>query len=297
MEEQGLLLKGVGGFYTVRTQAGELVECKARGRFRKDGITPLCGDRVTFLRQKEGLALLSEILPRRNVLVRPPVANITQLIIVLSAAKPKPDLMLLDKLLLCAGLLNIKPVIALNKCELAEESEILALQKAYEGCCEVLAVSAHTGLGIDVLSDRLGAEGETSCFAGQSAVGKSSLLNALLPGLDLPVGGLARKTDRGRHTTRHAQLWEYRQGYVLDTPGFSLLELPDPPPEQEEIDRAYPEFQDAPTLCRFAGCSHISEPDCGVKALLKEGRLSRARYERYVQLAQQMQEMRKHRYD
>lgn len=295
--EEGLILKGVGGFYTLRTPEGELVECKARGRFRKDGVTPLCGDRATFERQREGLAFITELLPRKNALLRPPVANLTQLIVVLSAAAPKPDLLLCDKLLLWAGLLGIRPLIVVNKSELGEQVNLEALRKDYAPCCEVLFVSAKTGMGLSELGDRLGGKGEISCFAGQSAVGKSSLLNGLLPGLDLPTGDLARKTERGRHTTRHAQLLTYRAGAVLDTPGFSLLELPDPPPEQEALDRAYPEFGDAPARCRFAGCSHVSEPDCGVKALLAEGRLGRGRYERYIEITEQIREMRKHRYD
>ncbi len=295
--EEGLLLKGVGGFYTVRTPGGEMVECKARGRFRKDGVTPLCGDRVLFARQKEGYALLAEILPRKNALIRPPVANITQLVIVLSASAPKPDFLLCDKLLLCAALYHIRPLVVLNKCEQADAGVQQALRDEYANCCETLCVSAHTGTGMEILCGKLGKQGEISCFAGQSAVGKSSLLNALLPELHLPVGDLARKTERGRHTTRHAQLWPYGQGAVLDTPGFSLLELPDPPPSQEELDRAYPEFGDGPQRCRFAGCSHITEPGCGVKELLEQGRLSKGRYQRYTEICQQFQEMRKHQYD
>ncbi len=295
--EEGIILKGVGGFYTVRALDGSLEQCKARGRFRKDGITPLCGDRVLFLRQREGDALISEILPRKNALLRPPVANITKLLIVLSAAAPKPDLMLCDKLLLWAGIMDVSPLIVVNKCELAKKGYIDALKREYEGAFPVLPVSAHTGEGLDALRAHLSQKDAVSCFAGQSAVGKSSLLNRLLPGLDLPTGGLARKTDRGKHTTRHAQLWEYGQGAVLDTPGFSLLELPDPPPTQESLNRLYPEFGDAPQRCRFAGCSHKSEPDCGVKELLATGVLPPGRYERYQELLDTIEELRRHRYD
>lgn len=297
MAEEGLILKGIGGFYTLRTKSGGLIECKARGRFRKDKVTPLCGDHALFTRQREGHAFITEILPRRNALTRPPAANLTELVIVLAATTPKPDLLLADKLLLSAALLGITPLLLINKSDLAEEAAIQAIEADYASCCEVLSVSAKTGKGIAALSARLAREGSVACFAGQSAVGKSSLLNALLPGLDLPTGDLSRKTDRGKHTTRHAELHPFGAGAVLDTPGFSLLELPDPPPEQEALDRAYPEFGDAPAKCRFAGCAHISEPDCAVKALLEEGKLGPGRYARYIEIAEQIREMRKHRYD
>lgn len=293
MQETGLLLKGVGGFYTVLTQNGEEVTCQARGHFRHEGLSPVCGDHVQFERQQEGHAALVGILPRRNLLLRPQVANIDQIVIVLSASAPKPDLLLCDKLLLQAAPLSIEPLIVINKCDEAEQAAVEEITAEYAPHYRTLTLSAHSGAGVELLSDALA--GQVSCFAGQSAVGKSSLLNALLPALHLPVGGLARRTDRGRHTTRHAELWPYRGGAVLDTPGFSLLEVS--ALDQDALNRAYREFGDAPDRCRFAACSHRTEPDCAVKLLLREGKLSPGRYARYKELAEQFEQMRKHLYD
>lgn len=293
MHEQGLLLKGIGGYYTVRLENGEEVTAQARGRFRHEGLSPICGDQVLIERQQEGHAALSEILPRRNLLVRPQVANIDQLVIVLSASRPKPDLLLCDKLMIQAVSLQIAPLIVINKCDEGEREAIRQIETAYAPHVETLALSARTGEGLNQLRRALA--GKISCFAGQSAVGKSSLLNALLPGLSLLVGGLARRTDRGKHTTRHVELWPYEGGAVLDTPGFSLLELT--ALNQDALNAAYPEFGDAPTRCRFAACSHRTEPECAVKALLAEGTISPGRYERYVELCTQFEELRKNRYN
>lgn len=290
--EHGLILKGVGGFYTVRVDSGEQLVAKARGRFRQQGISPLCGDEVMIERQQEGDAAIVEILPRKTELVRPPVANIDQLVIVLSVSSPKPDLMLADKLLLSAAQRSIAPLLLFNKSDTASAAQAQVLFEQYAGHYPTLIVSAHTKAGLKALGNAL--SGHISCFAGQSAVGKSSLLNALLPDLALPVGGMARRTGRGRHTTRHVELWPYRGGLVLDTPGFSLLELH--LMDQNALNCAYAEFQNAPADCRFAACTHRSEPDCAVKALLEQGALHPERYRRYVQIVNEVEEMRKNRY-
>jgi ribosome biogenesis GTPase len=293
MQEQGLLLKGVGGFYTLRTPEGEEVTAQARGRFRREGLSPVCGDRVLFERQQEGHAAIVEILPRRNLLIRPPVANIDQIVIVLSVSAPKPDLLLCDKLLLQAVPMGIEPLIALNKCDEEDDGASESIRAEYAPHFQTIMLSAHSMEGVEELGCAL--QDKVSCFAGQSAVGKSSLLNALLPALDLPVGGLARRTERGKHTTRHAELWPYRGGAVLDTPGFSLLELS--LIDQQTLDSAYREFGDAPKNCRFAACSHRTEPGCAVRELVESGGMSRGRYARYVELLLQFEEMRRHIYD
>ena len=293
MQEQGLLLKGVGGYYTVRLEHDEEVTAQARGRFRHEGLSPVCGDHVLIERQQEGHAALVEILPRKNILIRPQVANIDQLVIVLSASRPKPDLLLCDKLVLQAIPLSIAPLLVINKCDEGDARAVEEIRREYAPHVDTLALSARTGEGLKPLRHAL--SNKINCFAGQSAVGKSSLLNALLPGLGLLVGGLARRTDRGKHTTRHVELWPYEGGAVLDTPGFSLLELS--ALEQETLDAAYPEFGDAPARCRFAACSHRTEPGCAVKELLTEGTLSPGRYARYVELCTQFEELRKNKYN
>jgi len=291
MMEYGLLIKGVGSFYEVLTEAGDTVTCKARGTFRREGITPTVGDRVRIERQERGYAQLAEILPRKNVLVRPAVANVDQLMIVVSASVPSPDWLLLDRLIIAATFLGVKPIPVLNKVDAADTDVQNAFINDYRAF-DTLTVSAKTGEGIFELNEQL--RDKVTCFAGQSAVGKSSILNRILPDLHLETGGLSRKTDRGRHTTRHAELWPYLGGAVLDTPGFSLFETECL--DQEQLDACYPEFKNA-APCRFPGCMHVTEPGCGVKPLLDSGELTSLRYARYVEIAKEYQTRRKHRYD
>ena len=287
---EGSIIKGVGGFYYVSTTQG-ILTCKAKGTFRREGITPVVGDRVRVTAHRSGYAQIDEILPRRNLLVRPAVANIDRLLIVLSAHLPEPDWLLCDKLIVQAKLNQIEPVMILNKADEADPSIREAFGRDYILFPRIV-VSALSGEGLQGLKDAI--TGKICCFAGQSAVGKSSLMNALLPELELPVGELTRKTDRGKHTTRHAQLWPCFGGALLDTPGFSLYE----PESFDErlLQDCYPEFAQA-APCRFPGCMHISEPGCGVKELLLDGRLSPTRYERYVEIAKDFTFRRKHQYD
>ncbi len=291
MTERGLLIKGVGSFYEVLTESGETVTSKARGAFRREGLVPTVGDHVLIERKEQGYAQLCEILPRKNLMVRPPVANVDQLLIVVSAGVPEPDWLLLDRLIIAAKRMGITPVPVLNKIDDASAAIAQTFAAEYRAF-DTLSVSAVSKEGLDRLRERM--RGKVTCFAGQSAVGKSSLLNALIPDLDLETGDLSRKTDRGRHTTRHAELWPFEGGAVLDTPGFSMFETDCL--EQDELDACYPEFANA-SPCRFPGCMHISEPDCGVKPLLASGTLSKGRYERYCEIAQEFKYRRKHRYD
>ena len=289
---QGRIIKGIGGFYNVLLEDGTIVTCKARGRFRNEGVTPMVGDQVEVSFHETGFAAMDDILPRKNALLRPPVANIDLLVIVLSASIPKPDFLLADKLLIQAKTLQIEPLLVLNKMDSAKPEITDEFLRDYAAFHTLLASSA-TGEGIDALKQAL--TNRVSCFAGQSAVGKSSLLNALFPELALETGGLAKKTDRGKHTTRQAELWPYLGGAVLDTPGFSLFEMSEL--EQSALDASYPEFAGVTSECRFAGCRHVAEPDCAVKALLQTGKLSQGRYARYIEIQAEIEDKRKHRYD
>ena len=293
MLQRGRIIKGIGGFYTVALADGTHVTCKARGRFRKDGITPMVGDLADVQPQPDGHWAMETILPRKNQLLRPPVSNVDQLVIVAAASVPKPDWLLVDKLIVQAAMLGIAPILVLNKVDEQDEQLYETCLADYAPHFPVYEVSAVSGEGLDALSDAL--SGRVSCFAGQSAVGKSSLLNVLLPELSLETGELAKKTDRGRHTTRHAELWPYRGGAVLDTPGFSLFELS--LMTQEQLNACYPEFGVAPGRCRFPGCAHRSEPDCAVKELLTIGTLSSNRYDRYVELNKEIEQRRRTQYD
>lgn len=293
MQDQiGRIIRGIGGFYDVLLGDGSVRTCKARGRFRNEHVVPMVGDLVSISIPETGYASVDDLLPRKNALLRPPVSNIDQLVIVVSASVPKPDWLLADKLLLQAHLLGVQPLLLLNKIDVADDSIVAEFEADY-AAFQTLLVSSRTGE--ELLALKAALTGKISAFAGQSAVGKSSLLNALFPELALETGELAKKTDRGKHTTRQAELWPLLGGAVLDTPGFSLFELEEIP--QEALDAAWPELKGASEHCRFAGCRHIKEPDCAVKALLDSGSLTQARYARYIEISQEIEQRRKHRYD
>lgn len=289
---EGILIKGIGSFYEVLTADEKKVTCKARGVFRKHGLTPTIGDHVRVEPQPQGYALLKEILPRKNILVRPPVANIDRIFIVVAATVPEPDWLLMDQMIIQAKKLGIIPIPVMNKTEDADISVLQQFLSDYRVFAP-LCVSAKSGDGLDSLREKM--VGAVTCLAGQSAVGKSSILNSLFPNLNLATGDLSEKTERGRHTTRHAELLPFHNGAVLDTPGFSLFDTE--VLEQNELDACYPEFQSIPFRCRYPGCMHDSEPDCGVKALLESGGISKNRYERYLIIANEHKNRRKHRYD
>lgn len=289
---KGTILRGVGGLYTVHSDAGEEYVLRARGRFRREGITPLVGDFVMFTPgQGEEHGWLDEILPRISQSLRPPVANISLQILVV-APEPTPDLLLIDRLLVYAEQSGFEAVLCVNKCDLDRAlAPEIARQYAASGL-PVLPVSAKTGEGLDTLRERM--RGELSCMAGQSAVGKSTLLNALL-GLDLKTGGLSEKIRRGKHTTRHAELLEVDGMTVLDTPGFSLLAL-DAGMAPETLQDWYPEFAARTADCRFQPCLHDREPDCAVQAAVAAGDIDKNRYERYLALLEEVRGVWKDRY-
>jgi ribosome biogenesis GTPase len=289
---QGRIIKGIGGFYSILLEDGQVFTAKARGRFRNEGVTPMVGDLVEISFPETGYASMDEILPRRNALLRPPVANIDLLVIVLSAGVPKPDFLLADKLLIQAHTLKIEPLLVLNKIDAAKPEIVKAFLSDYTAF-RCLLVSSSSSEGVEALETAL--TGRVSCFAGQSAVGKSSLLNALFPGLLLEIGELTRKTERGRHTTRQAELWPFLGGAVLDTPGFSLFEMSEL--SQDALNTCYPEFSGVFTQCRFSGCRHNAEPDCAVKSLVEQGIFTKGRYSRYLEIQKEIDKKHKHRYD
>lgn len=287
----GRILKGIGGFYYVKC-GEDVYECRARGKFRLDGIKPIPGDiaQITPPTDVSG-GYVEDILPRKNELIRPAVANLDLLLIVLSAKKPKPDLLLADKLIMYAKYNNIPCMVAVNKCDTGDPSDIMRqYEKSGAG---VVAISAKDGRGIDRLKELL--RGKCVCLAGQSAVGKSSIVNALCPELQRSTGGLSKKTDRGRHTTRQTELISLPEigATVIDTPGFSILECMDIEPEQ--LSDYYAEFNS--NACRFTQCMHDKEPDCAVKAQLERGDISPERYERYKTILYKLKERKENMYD
>lgn len=291
---QGKIIKGIAGFYYVHTAGSGIYECKAKGAFRKEKIKPLVGDNVEIdvIDENRLTGTISEILPRKNTLIRPAVANIDQAIVIFAAVQPKPNLNLLDRFLIMMEQQGIPAVICFNKQDLAEEHELEKLYETYQATgYRILFVSASRQEGIDSIMEVL--DGKTSTVAGPSGVGKSSLINLLAPEANMETGEISRKIERGRHTTRHAELLCIREGtYIMDTPGFSSLTVDGL--EKEDLWKYFPEFVQYEESCRFAGCSHINEPDCGVREALEEGKISKVRYEDYVEIYKELKDRKKY---
>lgn len=275
-ETVGTIIKGIGGFYYVKA-SGKVYECKARGVFRKQKITPMIGDRVEIelIGEKGSIA---KILPRSSFLVRPPVANVDTMMLVVAAASPEPNLFLIDKMLVNAEINNIEPAVCINKTDIASREDIAEIYS--KAGYKVFCVSAEKHEGTAELMNYL--EGKTTAFAGLSGVGKSSLLNIITDD-DLETGSVSEKIQRGKHTTRHVELFEMKGGgFVLDTPGFSSLEVEGI--KAEDLWQYFPEMANSQNKCRFRGCSHINEPDCFVKEKVENGEMASSRYESYIEL-------------
>ena len=290
----GSIMRGIGSFYTVLCdEDGQEYTLRAQKKLRHQKLTPMVGDRVRFTPgEGEDNGWLEEILPRRSVMLRPSVANCDMLMLVV-ASVPHPDMLLIDKLILRAARGGMTPAICVNKIDLGDALE-QSIREEYAGTqLRVFAASALTGEGIPALREAM--RGKVTCLAGQSAVGKSSLINALL-GLQLETGGLSRKTERGRHTTRRSEMMASDGMLVLDTPGFSLLELEDGI-EPQDFAQMYPEYNALSGECRFQPCLHDREPGCAVKEAVAAGRLSAVRWERYRELLSQVKENWKGRYE
>lgn len=285
----GVITKGIGGFYYVQTDNG-LIECRARGKFRKMNISPQVGDNVEIsLSENEELkGSIEEILPRKNIFIRPPVANIDSIVITFAVENPEPNLLLVDKLTTAAVSMNVDCVICINKIDLNKE-----LAESYKSAYEkagfkVLLTSSTENIGTNLLKDVL--KDKVSALAGNSGVGKSSLINAIDSGLDLQTGALSKKIQRGRHTTRHCELFPLSfGGFILDTPGFSSFDIS--LITQENPASLFPEVSKYASDCRFSGCSHITEPDCAVKEALMRGDIAPSRYESYKTLADELKNL------
>ncbi len=274
----GVIIKAYGGFYFVRAVDREL-KCTIRGKVRRQYGQVLVGDRVRVVETGDGQGVVEALLLRRCALTRPPVANVDQAVIIFSFTEPEPNAVLLDRFLVQAQAAGVDPVICFNKLDLAGPGECAILEHYERAGHPLLQVSAKTGANIERLREIL--RGRISVFAGPSGVGKSSLLNALQPGLKLKTGEVSRKLKRGRHTTRHVELIPLAGGFVADTPGFSSLQLP--PMSRQELAGYFPEFTAVGEQCRFADCLHRDEPGCAVKQAVQLGRLSPLRYRHYLE--------------
>ena len=291
---RGKIIKGIAGFYYVYGEDGELYECKAKGIFRKDNQKPLVGDNVeiTILDQVKKEGNLVSILPRKNSLIRPAVANVDQAFVIFAADKPKPNFMLLDRFLIMMEQEGVPAVICFNKKDLVTEKEAGELYEVYKSCgYRVILSSTLDGEGTDEIREIL--EGKTTVVAGPSGVGKSSLTNLLQGEIKMETGEISRKLKRGRHTTRHSQVIPVGENtFLMDTPGFSSLYIMGM--EEQELKDYFPEFRKYEEKCRFQGCRHIHEPDCEVKEALERGEISRIRYEDYLSLYEELKEKRRY---
>lgn len=278
---QGVIIKSLSGFYTV--SAGDsIVECKARGRFRHDGFSPLVGDRVEVTMDAQGRGRIDSVLERRNSFIRPAVANVDQIVMFAAAVNPVTDPFLIDRVVAIAENAGCEAVICLNKCDLDVAERLYEIYRTVG--CRVIRTSAETGLGMDELRDAI--RGKTSAFTGNSGVGKSSILNRLMPELQLQTGAVSEKLGRGKHTTRHVELYALGdETYVADTPGFASFEVDMVEPIScENLQFAFREFRPYIGQCRFSDCAHLREPGCAVLEALEQGKIAPERHQSYAKL-------------
>lgn len=289
----GKIIKGIAGFYYIWGENDKLYECKAKGVFRKDGVKPLVGDNVIIqvIEEDKALGNVEKILPRENVLIRPAVANVNQAMVIFAMADPMPNLNLLDRFLVMMEWQGVDTVICFSKQDKVSKEEEEELCERYRKCAnEVCCISNEDGTGIEKVKEIL--KGKTTVLAGPSGVGKSSLVNSIYPEAQSETGTISEKIGRGKHTTRHSELFHIgHKTFIFDTPGFSSLKVPEVP--KEELHFYFTEFTPFEGQCKFQGCSHIHEPDCRVKEQLEKGEICQSRYDNYIQMYEELADFEK----
>ena len=293
---QGLIIENISNLYKIEAEDKQIYEATARGKFKKNEISPVVGDNVEIevLDKKNKKAVIEEIMPRKVYIKRPKVANITQIILVVSSKDPKPDLIMLDKQLAFAEYLHIEPIIVLNKIDLDEKEEFNKISQTYRNIgYKVIKTNAKEKIGIQKLEQEL--KDNISAFSGNSGVGKSTLINDLFNENITEEGEISQKNKRGKNTTTHIKLYELNKDtYIADTPGFSTFDVYEIP--YKELDKYFVEFKNGIENCRYIGCSHIKEDECGVKDLIEENKIDRQRYENYIKIYEELKDKEEHKW-
>ena len=291
---QGKIVKGIAGFYYVHVVESGVYECKAKGVFRKEKIKPLVGDNVIIeaLDEEQKTGNITEVLKRKNELVRPAVANIDQALVVFAIVRPNPHFNLLDRFLVMMESKKIPVILCFNKEDIATDPQVKELEAIYENCgYPLIFTSALEDKNIDQVKEVL--RGKTTAIAGPSGVGKSSIINILQPEANMETGAISSKIERGKHTTRHTELFPVdADSYIMDTPGFSSLYVNDF--EKEELKYYFPEFAAYEGTCKFNGCDHIHEPGCAVKEAVEEGKIHKVRYQNYIEMYEELKNKRRY---
>ena len=280
---EGIIIKGIGGFYYIKTDQG-IIECKARGKFRYNSLKPMVGDRVT-IKVENGKGVIEDIHERSSELIRPTVANVTQAFVVFAIKNPDINLDLLNRFLTLCEYNDIHAVVCLNKEDLCTEEEKENLKELINDIgYEVLFINAKEGKGFDALKERL--EHNITVLCGPSGAGKSTLLNSFIDREHMETGSVSEKIGRGKHTTRHSELIDVDNGYLVDTPGFTTLDVTFI--DRDSLKYCFPEFNDYNNLCKFNGCNHYKEPKCAVKEAVEEGKINKLRYEFYIKTLEEI---------
>ncbi|EGT3605011.1 ribosome small subunit-dependent GTPase A [Clostridium perfringens] len=280
---EGIIIKGIGGFYYIKTDEG-IIECKARGKFRYNSLKPMVGDRVT-IKVENGKGVIEDIHERSSELIRPTVANVTQAFVVFAIKNPDINLDLLNRFLTLCEYNDIHAVVCLNKEDLCTEEEKENLKESINDIgYEVLFINAKEGKGFDALKERL--EHNITVLCGPSGAGKSTLLNSFIDREHMETGSVSEKIGRGKHTTRHSELIDVDNGYLVDTPGFTTLDVTFI--DRDSLKYCFPEFNDYNNLCKFNGCNHYKEPKCAVKEAVEEGKINKLRYDFYIKTLEEI---------
>ena len=288
MKIDGIIIKGIGGFYYVEAADGIIYECKARGVFRKEKITPLAGDKVEISVDENNKNSIDKIYERRNMFKRPPIANVDKLVIVSSVCDPRPNLLIIDRLTAVAVYKNVEPIIVFTKNDLQSADEYIEIYK--NAGFKTFAVSNETGEGISEVKAVI--ENGVCVFTGNSGVGKSSLINRMYPDFALETGEISKKLGRGRHTTRHVELLKINNGYIADTPGFSSLDFEtNDLIKKDELAFCFPDFSDYIDSCKFSTCAHVNDKGCRLIEAVNNGDVMRSRHESYVTMYNEVKDI------